>query len=458
MRFEHVLAILRARFGMMFSLFALILAATAVATYLWPKQWSATTSLVAEFRSSDPVMGQALPPQMIPGYLATQADIVRSQAVAQKVVRILNLDRDAGWRAKFQKEAEGRGSLPQWIGAQLIEDLRVRPARESAVLSITYTSDAPKAAADIANAFARAYIDTNLELRTQPARDNTAWFDERTRALRAEMENAQQKLSAYQTKQGITASEERVDQETSRLDQLNAQLATLESQTYDASTRHRLARDYLARGAPIDAIPEVLQSPIVQSLKSELSRQEAQLREQATIYGPNHPLYRAQVAEVESVREKLREESRKVLEGLENAFTIARDREAQVRAAAAAQKNRVLAMKRVRDELSVLQRESDNAQRSFDLGKQRLVQNSLESQLSQTNIAVLTPAVEPVRPASPIPILNLLVGAVVGLLAAIGTALVVELANRRVRASADLAEAIEGPVLMTLPRARRIAA
>ena len=89
-------------------------------------------------------------------------------------------------------------------------------------------------------------------------------------------------------------------------------------------------------------------------------------------------------------------------------------------------------------------------------------QTSLESQTTQSNISVLSRAVEPAEPSSPKVGLNLLLSIVVGSLLAVGAAVLMELLDRRVRTLTDASEALGLPLLGTLPpptsRRRRLAA
>ena len=84
---------------------------------------------------------------------------------------------------------------------------------------------------------------------------------------------------------------------------------------------------------------------------------------------------------------------------------------------------------------------------------QRAAQTSVESQTNQTNIAVLNPASPPADPSKPKVFLNILVSIFLGTLLGVGLALMLELANRRVRSAQDLAEALEVPVLGTISSA-----
>ncbi|WP_336511613.1 GNVR domain-containing protein [Candidatus Accumulibacter phosphatis] len=110
----------------------------------------------------------------------------------------------------------------------------------------------------------------------------------------------------------------------------------------------------------------------------------------------------------------------------------------------------MLDLKIQRDEIDVLAREVETAQRGFDAIGQRMTQSKFESQSLQTNIAILTPASQPLEPSKPKLLLNLLVSVFLGTLLGIGAALLLELAQRRVRSADDLAQMLDLPVLAAL--------
>ena len=86
MTFQQFLLILRARFWVIAGILAGVVLITLLISLMLPKKYTATTALVVDSKSSDPLMGAMLPSQMMPGYLATQVDIINSQRVAQRVV------------------------------------------------------------------------------------------------------------------------------------------------------------------------------------------------------------------------------------------------------------------------------------------------------------------------------------------------------------------------------------
>ena len=99
------------------------------------------------------------------------------------------------------------------------------------------------------------------------------------------------------------------------------------------------------------------------------------LQELATQYGANYPQYQRQLSENQSLRDQLDAEMRKVVAGIENAKRQSRQREAELQAAMAAQRARLLELKEHRNELTVLTRNVESAQRTYeqDAGSLRFV-------------------------------------------------------------------------------------
>src|SRR5262249_10895697 len=91
MKLGHIFIVLRARFGLVLGVLCLVVAFVGTLSVVLPKRYVAAVSLVVDTKAADPVTGALLPLQMLPGYLATQIDIIKSHSVALKVVDRLKL-------------------------------------------------------------------------------------------------------------------------------------------------------------------------------------------------------------------------------------------------------------------------------------------------------------------------------------------------------------------------------
>jgi polysaccharide biosynthesis transport protein len=445
MTFGQFLSILRARWFISLLVFATVVLVTLGVNLWLPKQYKAAASVLVDSKP-DPVSVAMFGGQS-PGFMATQVDIIQSDRVAQRVVRNLKLSENPQIRKQWQDETKGEGSIESWLGASFQKNMDVVPSRESSVITVNYRAPDPRFAAALANAFVQAYIDTSLELRVDPARQYSTFFETRSKEAREGLETAQAKLSSFQREKGIIASDERLDIENSRLNELSSQLTALQAMAAESGSRQAQAQ-----GAQGDRMQEVLNNGLILGIKSDLSRGEARLQELSTRYGDNHPQVQESKANVAELRVRLEAETRKVTSGVGLTNTITRQRQADVRASLDAQRAKVLRLKAVRDEGLVMMRDVENAQRSYDAVQQRFTQTNLESQTKQSNVNMLTEAIAPLQPASPRILLNTLLAALGGLLLAAGSALALELRDRRVRNIDDVVASLELPVLVSLPR------
>ncbi|MFA7315972.1 MAG: chain length determinant protein EpsF [Sulfuricella sp.] len=445
MNIIQFLLILNARKWIILGILLATVTVTTIVSLLLPKEYTASTNLIVDSKSKDPLTGQLLSSQMFPGYMATQVEVIRSANVAQKVVDDLKLANSPQVHEQFMEATEGKISIEEWMGKRLLSGLSVDPSRESSVITISFKGSDPRFAALIANAFAKAYIDTNLELRVAPAKLTAAWFDQQITQLRDNLDKTQQKLTAYQRKNGIVESQERLDVETRRMEEISGQVVAAQSASFDANSR---ARDS-------SSMPEVVNSAGVQNLKSQLAQGEIKLSEVALKVGKNHPEYQRVQAEVDGFRVKLDNEIKSASRGVGATATAARQRFDELGGAFAKQKIRILEMKQQREEVSLLSRDVENAQRIYDSALQRYGQSRMESLWTQTDIAVLNPATTPLGSSKPKVLFNALISVFLGTLLGVGVGFLVEISDRRVRTGQDIVEGLDIPVLAIVAKPGR---
>lgn len=437
----RILQVLLARWKAVLLVF--ILAAAAGVGYAWtrPVGFTATATVVIDGRP-DPVAG--ISQIAAPNFLLTQVDIVQSSRVANRVIRALKLDDNPGLQEQYA-QSQSDTTFDDWLSRLLKRSLSVEPGRGSNVLHISYTSKEPRFSAVMANAFVRAYLDIILEMRVEPARRYAEFFDERTKQRREVLESTQARLSAYQKEKGILTTDERIDVETAKLTELSSQLVSLQALSSESGSRQRQG---IIAG---DQSPDVLGNAMVNGLRSELTQKETRLLELTSRLGSDHP----QVVEVRlainELRARVDTEIRRVKGSLGVADAINRQRESETRAAVAAQRTKLLQLKEWRDELAVLQRDVENAQRAYDQVQQRHTQSDLESQNQQTSISVLNQAETPTESPN-VKFMKLAVQSVIlafgfGCAAALG----LELLDKRVRVPGDIVQAVELPVIGLLP-------
>jgi len=442
MNFTQFFLILRARKKIIFFTLFITVAVAVVISLMLPKTYKATSSVVLNYKGVDPVTGLAMPGQLMPGYMATQIDIISSKNVALRVVDQLRLATSPAVIDQFNQATGGRGTARDWLADLLLKKLEILPARESSVVEISFAGADPQFVAAVANAFADEYQKASIQLKVDPMKKASAYFDSQTKLMRDAAEAAQSRLSKYQQENGIVSLDNRLDVESNRLNDLSAQLVMAQGQAMEASSRQRMAMGQAGAESP-----DVAGNPLVQNMKASLSAAQSKFADISQRLEKNHPQYQSAKAEVDQLRADLAAQMKSASNSVGNNSEVMQQREAAIRSALLEQKKKVLELNRTRDELNSLQKDVESAQRAFDATSLRLSQTRIEGQSEQSDISLLNPAVAPLAPSGPRTVLNTLLAVVVGSFLGLSFAMIAELIDRRVRSASDLTDSLDIPVL-----------
>lgn len=445
MSVAHLLIVLRAR--RVSALLTLLLVASLVVgvTLALPKRYTAEAVVLLDVKSTDPIAGIVLPGMNSSTYMSTQVGVIQSQRVVERAVKELRLEQDPNFRERWLAVTQGRGDINKWLVTLLSPSLEVRPMRDANLVSLSFTARDPELAAALANAVVKAYIATSVDLRVEPAREYSSFFDDRATKAREALESSQSRLSAFQRERGIVATDERLDTETARLSELTSQMVALQAVAGESSSRQRQS----AKTA--DTMQEVLSNPLISSLNGDYARQEARLNELAARLGGSHPSVVELKASMAQLRTRIDTESQRVITSLGNNNSVNVTRLTQLRRDIEAQRTKLLQLKGERDEAAVLQRNIASAQQAYDTVTTRFNQTSLESQSTQTNVSILKSATPPLQPSGPRVLLNTAAGLVLGTLLGLAIALVRERTDPRLRNEEAVFQRLGQPLLGQLP-------
>jgi succinoglycan biosynthesis transport protein ExoP len=442
MTFNIFLEIMRARWRIFVFVLVLTVGAATGVSLLIPKQYTATASVLVDVKTPDPIQGVIMQSTSVPGYIATQVDTIKSSRVSRKVIARLKLDQQPQLRQQWQDETNGEGDFIEWLGALLGKKLDVIPSRESSIISISYTASDRQFAAALANAYSQAYLEVAIEMRVNPAKQYASLFQAQSDQMRKEVEAAQARLSEFQSKSGLLANDERLDTEVAKLSELSSQLVFVQSQ----------ANESLSKRTQSSAnSPEVINNALIVSLQTELSRQEARLKELTSKFGPAHPQVQEAEATIGELRRKISADTNRVSDSLSVSSKVNIQRLNQAKAEVEAQRIKVAKLKELRDQVGILQKDVENAQRSYEAVRSRQLQSTLDANSNQTNITEFEHASEPAKHSSPKLLLNIMLalflGSALGVIAAVAT----ELSDRRVRSVHDLEIILGSPVTVAFP-------
>lgn len=418
---------------------AVLLATLGVAT-LWlmtaERTYVARASLLFDGGPSPAVEGEN--PGVDPGArLNTQADIIKSDSVARRVVRANRLTDDPRFRRAWIEADDGKGSFESWMVTQLLTNVVVEPDRDTNVLGVGYRSTDPEFAAKIANSFAHEFVGERMQISTDAAKQYAKWFQQRTTEVRGKLDQAQDALAEFQRSHGMVDGNT-LALEADRLSSLSSQLASAESSAADLRAR---------AGTRVTQSPDVQSSAVVEMLRQQVAGADAKVAELATTRGDNHPELIAARAQADALRRRLGSEKRAESDAVRIASSAASSREAQLKSLVNGQRARMLEITGYQSQFEALQNDVTTAQKAYDAVTQRLNVMRLQSGLPTTNVQQVDRARPPLLPSSPnVPLLTLL-AVLAGLVLGVMAAMLREWRSPLVRSAGGLVDSTGVPVI-----------
>jgi uncharacterized protein involved in exopolysaccharide biosynthesis len=314
-----------------------------------------------------------------------------------------------------QEKGANPGSVDR-AAAALRAKVSVSNAKASNVMIVNAEDRDPKRAARIANAFAEAYLAQVPQLRASAARGYSAWLERRTRDVRQRLVAAQEALARYQQQHGLVGAN-RFDLDAEALRTLNAELAAVTS------------------------------SLVVQQLRTSVATQAGRVAELSRTLGPSHPDMQAATAQLAALQGQLSAAIGSAAESMHAASAASQRRDAGIRARLAARERALLAGSDDQNRLTVLQRDVDAAQQTYDQMRREIGQQFVRSQASQANASLLDRADPPSLPYKPDLSLMLVLGSVLGIALGLATVMGLEFVDPRVRTDHGVELATGAPVI-----------
>jgi polysaccharide biosynthesis transport protein len=415
--------------------------------------WSALQ--VPTFQASATVLIEPVPPAVLniqevtqigaasawdSNYYATQYEILKSRPVLEKVIETLNL--------KQRIPRVGAAADP---ARALLGTVTIEPRRNTRLVFVKVDHPDPSLAADVANTLAHAYAKYNLEIKLKGARDALAWLTDQMSSLKAKVQESSLALQDYRVKAGILGIQEQRQITAQKIMDLNkahldaqAQRLSLEAKLGELS---RIVRD--RSGA--QTIFTVADTPLIQKLKTEASALEVQKSKVLKTYKEKHPEAIKIEAQIQQVNQKLEAEIQTMLQGVQTEYKVARAREDTLLAKVNQLRHEGQELSAKEIQYLALQRDNESNQQLYEAVLKRLKETGITGGLETNNVRVIEEATPPSAPVKPRRALHLALGLLMGLLAGIGLAFVVEYFDTTVKSPEDVERYLGLPVVGIVP-------
>jgi exopolysaccharide transport family protein len=441
--------------------FIIIVGTVSIASFVMTPVYRATTRILIEREAPKVLnMQELLPIDMVStDFYQTQYKILQSRSLALRVIQALNLSENPVFNPKKSRNGPMRTKQERETAlvGRILGSLKIDPIRNSRLVDISFDSTDRQLAADIANMVAKGFIEQNMGWKSETSNEAKDFLTKQIEEQKKTLEESEQALQNYKEQYGIVqltplaGDKEKENIAMQKLGGLTGRLVDEQSKRVEVEARYKEVQDLLAKGAPLESIPQVMDNYLIMRLKENEARLVTQMSELSQKFGEKHPKMVQLRSELEANRQKIRQESQNVLMSIKNELAIAQAREANARRAVEGQKAEAQKMSERSIQYSVLLREVEKNRELYENLLKRLKETSVASELGTTNVRIVDKAEVPRSPARPKPVQNILLSIVVGLFMGCGLAFFFEYLDNTIKTPDDIQKYTGAPCLALVP-------
>lgn len=446
-----------------------VLALTTVWTLRQAKVYQATTSVLIQ-TSAPKVLGQSVSEVVDLGtgsywwnqeYFNTQISILKSRDIAQRAIQLTPiLGETSFWGiGENIEDPEQKKELLKKFDpiARLQSAISVEGVKDTRIIKVSVKDSKPKRAMQVANAVSQAFVSGNLNRKLEATQGAADWLGDQMSELKVKLETSEKALQQFKEDNDIltTSLEDRQKVSSERLVMLSNKLTKVRLKKVEQGARLRQAKALKERNSESDMggemARELLNSPVVTSLKQRYAELKTQRAELAQRYQSQHPKMLALQEQMQIIRKDLAREIDQALVAEESDYQ--ETLEVEKRLASMLQAERKVAGSLNRKEIGYKQltRAVANNDRLYSLVNKRLKEADLSGLLKTNNMSILDAAKEPVFPVYPKVQRNIAMGLLLGLMLAFIAAFGLEYLDNTIKGHEDVEQVLGLPFLGLIP-------
>jgi polysaccharide biosynthesis transport protein len=433
------------------AVFVLGLAATLATTPIY----MATSSLLIEKneRSGSLNPNYGFSTSYDPDFVETQYQLIKSTAVARKVVDLLAQDPTFNkYYGKLLKaEAGNREANYDEVAKMVRGGIIVNPIKNTKIVDVSYMTESAELAEIIANTIAKAYIEVLLELSISSTQYTMQWMTKKAEEEKEKLEKSERSLQQYMKGQNFVAVEDKVAVVPQKLAEINSQLIKAETKRKEAESLYKQVKDITGDVSAAENVTAVSSDMTVQSLRQQILKAEQHAMELANKYGAKHPAMMRANEDIKVLKTKREQEIKRVIASIKTEYEIARSNEGGLRGLLSATNAEALAVNDKLIEYKVLSRDVETNRQLYDSLIKKIKEQSVIEQVRSANVLLVEKAEKPYSPVTPKTTRNLLVSLILGLLGGIGMAFFIEYLDQTIKTPEEAELKLGKSVLGVIP-------
>lgn len=434
-----------------FMILSIMILGTAAAAFLTLREvplYRATATIEIQRQETRIMESAEVDPVVVADseYMATQYALLKSRALAERVVELLDLSNDPLYADPALRREERVRQAADYIG----KNLQVSPEGRSRVARVSFVSADASGAARIANTLVESFIEGSLERKFNTTAYARKFLEERLVTAKVALEDAERRLVTYAQEQDIleVGSETRsASLDADSLVALNSEFARAQSDRIAAEQRYR---EMLVHSATT----EFLESEDLKRLRALRSDLSAQYQEKLGTFKPEYPDMVKLQARIDAIDAEMEAEKGQIRSASEANFKAAVAREQSLQQRIGELKGNVQDLRERKIEYTILQREVDTARTQYEALLQRLKEVSIAGGVGSSQVSVVDKAIVPVLPFEPNIPRTLIQALILSLAAGVGLAFMLNYIDDTIKTPEDVKQKLGLAAVGVIPRVK----
>ena len=405
-------------------------------------------------------------------FYKTQYEILQSPALAERVIREEALQNHPlfGGKGSGANKPDGAieglaNSVKGWakdylpatpaavapsptmrLAGDYLAKLEIRPVAGTSLVKIKFTTPDPALSARLANAHANSYLRYGVDLRVQSNDEASEFLKQRLTKFKERVEQSETALNSYRKNKGIIAVDEKENVIIDRWLDLTKNLNKAEAERIGLEAQIRSIH-----GGNFDEIPAVRNNPVISGLKSELAKSEWEYAALSKQFKPGYPPLDSLKTHIDENRRRLQSEIQSEVRKIEVIYNTAKNNEAALRGTTEKQKKATLNLKDSAVQYAMLAHDVETNRQLYAGALQRLKEIGVAAEVRSSNIYLMGKAEPPLGPSYPDSNGILIRGLLLGLLAGVGLAFLLDQLDNTIKSPEEAERFIHLPTLGVVP-------
>jgi exopolysaccharide transport family protein len=409
----------------------------------------------------------------------SEVEILRSRALAARVVDRLNLTEDPEFNSSLREPSVLRWLDPRvWVAEglalvqvepevvngdlkeraelngvinSLLSRLTVSRQRLTYVINVSFVSENPDKAARIANAIADTYILDQLEAKFEATRQANDWLSKRLGELRQQVQDSERAVEIFRSENGLESLASGATVNEQQMSELNAQLILARTALAEAQAKYERAQQIRSSGGTIESMADVVQSNTISQLRQKQAELARELADLSSRYGPRHPEIVNAEAQQRDIQRQIGAEVSRIIGSLQNNVSVARTRVSALEDSLRDIRGETGESGEASVQLRELEREAAANRAVYESFLNRFKETSQQQDLQVPDSRVISQATAPISPSHPRKSVSLALALIASAMLGVGLAFLLEHLNNGLETARDVEEALGLPHLVSLP-------